>query len=372
MTTSEFENIFLTYLGRKPTTSDWRSHSRKSEHELIEEIKGSPEYLKFTGFDPTDVTTKNSKIAILLSGNVRDLRVKEGLIQFCKNYPNTDVFVHAWEGQGKFKLGKHRRKIPIIDAKKVGNLIKDIPNLVNYQIESNEKLIEQKFKSRPKGTIYFNMSSPEWALKSQYYSVWKSFELCKEYAKQKDFKYDLVIRVRMDNEITGPFLNDQLLDYCNKYNMIFVANPDAGHHHQHDPGLGCTKCSKMFYDDQRKHPFAPHHGDHLNIICDILAYGSMKSMEHYCNLYNKMDEMWAEFSEYNLKIVEELKNIYINEDDIKGLIDWDEELQTYYVVDEYAAHHIFKCTFPEMLLKYYLKDYIVAYSRIFKVKASGL
>jgi hypothetical protein len=113
----------------------------------------------------------------------------------------------------------------------------------------------------------------------------------------------------------------------------------------------------MFYKHNLKNV---HVFEHTNVICDIFAYGSVKSMGSYCDLYNHYDDILKEYTEINKKSLElnKIKHTYVD--------------NTYYIDKTISGHidslYYLYCSYPERLLQQFLTDYMLIESKKIKVK----
>ena len=365
MRLDNLEKIYLEYLKRYPTPQDINAHRRKEEDDFIQEVLRSPEYLLLQEKGVPDLEDVN--IAVLLPGTFRRFSAKKGLQNLCVKYPNTKIFVHTWDTLGFYKSGKrgwfdkkYDEETPK-EVEAVTNVIKDIPNIASYKIECNTEFLKNlKIKQEGNTPIYFNRSARERFMYSQYYSIHQAFKLCEEYSKKEGIKFDIVIKIRPDTYITsGEFDQYNLL---NMDSTIFVTNDESGHSHPvADRGFGCARCNELFW--KKGEWDLRHVGIHYNIICDYIAYSNMENMKHYCDLYNHMDRFYLEFEKFNLKTLEGLDQRFKRDN-----LAWNEEENSYDILTQHASHHVFKCTFPEQLLRHHLEGYPVVKSKTFKVK----
>jgi hypothetical protein len=103
-----------------------------------------------------------------------------------------------------------------------------------------------------------------------------------------------------------------------------------------------------------------HIFEHSNVICDIFAYGNMKSMKKYCDLYNNYDDLNNSFFEENLKQYEKLnENVKYENGN--------------YILDRGNQGHLdslyyYNCSYPERLLQKFLKNYMLIKSEDVRVK----
>lgn len=349
MRIEELIDLFQTYLNRQPTKDEIRVHSKKTFKDFEVEISQCPERKTLLN---SGKHGKKYKIAILLSGHVRTLPVLASLQKISKSY-NFDVFVSTWDNIGI--KGRETNINDTVNYDQVLSKINQIPNLKKYIIENNKEFI---LNNDTKSILYFNHSSPEVFIKSQLYSINKSFQLLKEYIEETDTKYDMVIRARMDSDINKFIITEKMIKDINNHNIIFVPNENCGHDHP-DHGTSCYACDTMYYEHDLKDV---HIFEHTNIVCDIFAYGSLDSMEKYCSLYHHYDELNKQFEEENLKSLEKNNVKYKKVDNV------------YHILNEkkYEGHikstYYFYCSYPERLLQKFLRDYMLVKSNNIEVK----
>ena len=291
MTNEELSFLFNKYLNRNYTNHEVRIHGGKTVEELEHQILHCKEYLNL----PAKKTNLNDlKIAFLLSGHIRKNSILDGIIKFCES-ENHHVFIHTWDNIG-LKDHSPQQETLLNDEVTPTTVISEINKYINlkkFEIENNKDWVESQEITHN----YFNFSSEEVFIKSQLYSVNKSYKLMKEYSKENNIEYDVVIKLRFDCDMTVFNLTDKTISDIKNYNIIFAPNSDNEHGHI-DYGTSCWACDNMYYKHNRK---LVHNFDHTNIICDLYAYGSQKSMAKYCDLYNNYDRLNNLFYEENLK-----------------------------------------------------------------------
>lgn len=346
MTREELDFLFKKYLKRPSTDKDWISHKKKPVSVLEKEILICDEYIKLINDNNKNII-KDLKIAILISGHIRKNSILTGVNKFC-NTDNYDVFIHTWDNIG-IKGNETSLKDPSVTTSVDLELAK-FHKLQKYEIENNKEYIEsQDLKQN-----YFNFSSPEVFIKSQLYSINRSYKLMEEHCKDNNVKYDIVFRFRFDSDLTKFNLTENLIDDILKHNIIFAPNIDNQHTHP-DYGTSCWACDNLYYKYGRKRV---HIFEHTNVICDLFAYGSQQSMKKYCDLYNNYDQLNDSSFKDNINqyqtITEHIKyeNGNYNLKDHEGHID---SLYYYY------------CSYPERLLQKHLKDFMLIQSKEVKL-----
>ena len=348
MTNEELSFLFNKYLNRNYTNHEVRIHGGKTVEELEHQILHCKEYLNL----PAKKTNLNDlKIAFLLSGHIRKNSILDGIIKFCES-ENHHVFIHTWDNIG-LKDHSPQQETLLNDEVTPTTVISEINKYINlkkFEIENNKDWVESQEITHN----YFNFSSEEVFIKSQLYSVNKSYKLMKEYSKENNIEYDVVIKLRFDCDMTVFNLTDKTISDIKNYNIIFAPNSDNEHSHI-DYGTSCWACDNMYYKHNRK---LVHNFDHTNIICDLYAYGSQKSMTKYCDLYNNYDRLNNLFYEENLKQFKTVSTNTVFENENYYLKGHEGHVDSLYY---------YNCSYPERLLQQFLKNYMLVESKDIKL-----
>jgi hypothetical protein len=344
MDVKDLKELFNQYLKRDCTAQEIKTHGHKRYADFEKEIASCDEYKRING----GIKTKE-KIAFLLTGHIRNSNIVPTIKRLCNGY-DYDVFVHTWDNLGL--KGTETDLSANIVKDIIEKSVLDIPNIKEYIIENNKEFITQIDRKEE----YFNYSSPEEFIKSQLYSINKCFNLMNDYSKKEGVEYKLVAKLRFDCEATLFDVDDYLLNEINNNDIIFVPNSDCGHPHI-DNGSSCWACDNMYYNFNLKNV---HIFEHTNVICDVFAYGSVKSMSSYCDLYNHYDDMLKEYAEKNKESLKKnkIKHTYLN-----GV----------YYVDKTINGHIdslyyLYCSYPERLIQKFLNNYMLVESKKIKLK----
>jgi hypothetical protein len=344
MDVKELKHLFNLYLKRDCTAGEIKTHGHKKYDDFEKEIANCDEYRRLNN----GVNT-NSKIAILLTGHIRNLNIVPTIKNLCNGY-DYDIFVHTWDNFGI--KGTETNLSAKVEKDNVEKELQKIPKIKEYVIENNKDFIT----SIDRREEYFNYSSPEEFIKSQLYSINKCYNLMVEYSKKENVDYKLVIKLRFDCELTSFLVDEHLISEINLNDIIFVPNHDCGHPHM-DNATSCWACDNMYYKFNLKNV---HIFEHTNVVCDVFAYGSMNSMSSYCDLYNHYDDMLKEYVDANKKSLEKnkIKHTYVN--------------GTYYVDNTVTGHinslYYLYCSYPERLLQKFLSNYMLLESRKIKLK----
>ena len=333
MTEKELIALYEKYLNRVPSQKEINFHGGKFADDFEKELATCPE--RMSSID--DVVANNVRYAMLLCGHLRNHRI----LEFLKTTDqNIDVFVFAWDNWGHQSTEVSPSDY---DPEGIYSELRSIPNIKKLDIKTNRIFLESIMEETHSRT-YFNYSSPEVFIKSQLFSIKKAYDLFEQHCQQTGESYDVVMKCRFDCEILKFHMKEKTLARCHGGKHIFVTN-DGCHSHPYFSN-GCMLCNTM-YDIGFVHP---HLLDHTNIICDFMAYGSPEAMKHYCGLYNIYDDMCDGFFQENMDTMNRLK------------------LHLHRRGNNYRTNHkdsifYFKCSYPERLLQYHLKDYVVPSSR---------
>lgn len=293
---------------------------------------------------------KNAKIAILLTGHVRQNNINIFMSQ-C-DYSNIDIFIHTWDDIGI--KGNERDTSHICRDESVEKIIKNISQVKDYKIECNRDFYLKNL-DEVISHDYFNHSSEEIFIYSQLYSIKTTCDMMQKYAEQNKIKYDVVIKFRFDTFIEKFYIDDDMINILNNHMIIFNSNTDC--HNHPDANGGCNVCNHMFYDLDMK---IVHDYEHSNIICDYYAYGSVESMKHYCSMYDIYIKWNDDNHKYNMSILEKMNMQH--EKIITKIYPNGSYNIRYRIINHHDAVFYFKCSFPERLLKDHLKNYMVVKS----------
>lgn len=344
MIREELNFLFKKYLERNFNESEWGLHGHKSKDAFEVELSKCEEYLNLKNKNNGEL-----KIAFILSGHIRKNLILKGIENFLKN-ENYDVFIHTWDNIGI--KGNEMSFDDKVETEFVLNEINKYKNIKKYQIENNEEWI----KSQTINFNYFNMSSPEIFIKSQLYSINRSYKLMEEYSIETGTKYDIVFKFRFDCALTEFKLTNRVVSDIANHDILFTPNTDCFHSHL-DYGTSCWACDNMYYKHNRK---IVHIFEHTNIICDIFAYGNVNSMKKYCDLYNSYDDLNSSFLEENLKYYKKI-NSHVKYENGNYMVDRTRD-------GDIDSQYYYYCSYPERLLQKFLRDYMLVESNHIKVK----
>jgi hypothetical protein len=256
---------------------------------------------------------KGKKVALCLSGHAREhLVALPSIIEKIKEELNADVFIHCWDEKG-FPIFNDVTPGPWPSSDNLDNRvlqhILEITKPVKYEILSNNeflKSIDPKIDAHKEKFIIYNhrhtTSSPADAhsppnagaadpryILSQIYCWQKCWELLEEYEKEKKFKYDYVIRMRLDYWVESFFPISDLL-YAEDNHIFIPHAPFSRHGHP-----ACSICSSGLTFKQHNHNFD---------VCDVFSYGKRTPMKKYMNVFNKWEVILKRMDKENKTTIE--------------------------------------------------------------------
>lgn len=195
------------------------------------------------------LSVKNSKmpkVAICFAGLPRLVpETIKSWKKFIKLY-DTDVFVHTWLINSSDRNTVNKKIIDVLQPKLLLTEQAKNFNIARY----NERVWPHR--SDPKNVI------------SMWYSIKESFNLCSMFSKNKNVKYDIICRARMDWWCDNLILNQN--DYA-------ITVPD-------DPGLS---------GHNFKYNSIPYIGHN-----DQFGYGSFDMMELYSSTYDRIPWLYSD------------------------------------------------------------------------------
>ena len=347
MNRNELIDLFQTHLNRYPRESEISMHLPKSYSAFEAEILGCEEYIRLHG--PSEIQQK--KIAILLSGHIRRNSVLPGISNALHGY-DIDLFIHTWDNLGLKGTEMNLYETAELEKQRVISEINKLPNVRAFKIENNKEYIES-IKDEDSDITYFNMSSPEPFLKSQLYSIHQSWKMFEQYQKETGQEYGLVVKLRFDLDIVEFRPSNRIFIDCNQHNIIFMPNKDNAHFHS-DYGTSCWACDKMYHE---KLLTDVHIFDHTNIVCDVMAYGSVKSMKEYCNLHKNYRKIYKAVEKENFRMLKLRKEKNIQS---KG--------KDYIIKHNDDGLYYFYGSYPERALSLHLKNFMLPESKTIKCR----
>ena len=240
------------------------------------------------------------KIAMCISGYLRTFEecwpsIKKNII----DGNDIDIFIHTYDKLGNSKGWRH----PMNLTEDINiNFLENIPNIkiiVTEKFENIKYKFEKVRKLHP-GVTNINV------IETIFYKIYMCNELRKQYEKEHDFKYDLVIRMRGDQiferKINLDFPEDKIL-----INAYPWGDEDYIQHHQENNADGSINMN-------------------LENVClnDRFAVGSPEKIDYLSELYLHFEELieneqWIELeflthkhlSKKNIQLEKRNMNFYV-------------------------------------------------------------
>ena len=229
----------------------------------------------------------NLRIALCLSGQPRGVPkscefVLQNLIQ-----PNniTDIFMHTWYSENQTfdsSLGGN-----------VGTWNSEADKIIIEQIKPKKIIFEEPNDFDQFKHLSNQPTAIQTRIASQFYSIQQANNLKKQYELENNFKYDIVIKTRLDLEYHHPVIIKNLISDLT--NTLYVAEMyQHTRHHDSYPTTDGQKYSSM------SDTFVMGSSENIDILSDM--YNSFETMHakiwptvyveaylgYHCRLLNKM------------------------------------------------------------------------------------
>lgn len=290
---------------------------------------------------PREITTTSAtsnKTALLLVGYVRHLsRTKKSHIEHLLNNPNLDIFIHTWTNAGyKNKKCEEYGQIWIEKDSPETNVeaLVQFYNPKRYAVEDNDNMLNSftYVGKLDKIFLHYGQAKDDASkyITSQLYTIQKCFSLMESFEAEHNFKYDNVIKMRFDYQISK-FDYLSILRDCEE-NTIYFPHMHSSNHSHPGGGGGCLKCDK-----ERQ---ARRHDSHSNDFCDLWYYGKRDLMEKACNIYYHAEDILRKNHEENCRHYKETKH--------------EEKGPFVYIKDANDLENKIVCYYPERLLREHL------------------
>lgn len=198
----------------------------------------------------------NQKIALCLSGQMRTYKkVYPSLEKNILRSLNPDIFIHTWANSGivtkansKVKNSFTEEAVQYSTLEKIYNPKKSVIEVFKeeYFYEKGDVKVPSELKQ---ATIHYKGNIP------MFYKIKKCNDLKREYEKENNFRYDIVIRLRPDLAIKEP-IPQKILE-----------TPDT-----------------LWFSD---------YAINTNFqVSDKFALSNSPNMDYYCSVWNKLSEYW--------------------------------------------------------------------------------
>jgi glycosyltransferase involved in cell wall biosynthesis len=306
------------------------------------------------------IVGEDLRCATQISGHLRFYKKLAKSLLHLENLVHLDNYLFIWNDGMGFKNQMYEAS-DIADH--IRNAI-EVFKPISYKIENNNEFLETSlYFSGIKFIEYNACSYPQ--LKSQYYSVHQANCLRNESGKE----YDIVFKLRMDADLDtciDPTCLFEIYFTTNFKNFIFTSFEKD---HGHTGGTtGCELCNTGYY--KFRHP-SKHFGEHANDICDFLAICSTKSMDYYCDMYRRFEELYLTYNKESYQKIQYLRGTGKIKDETNTFLP--EEYKNLYdrmiispeMLSEYRIG-IDVPLYPEAFLRIYLRDFVVVSNRYFR------
>jgi len=274
------------------------------------------------------------KMALLITGTIRNY--KENYLTWKKHLLDlydVDIFFHTYNISGYHNDIYNNKNIntKIFNENEIINLLNPKKYIIDdFTIKLNE------FKKTIVSQCLRNGSPKPEFIKAQLYSIYQANNLKKEYEKENNIEYDIVIKIRFDTIFNSNFdVNDIKLIY-NYENIILCGNENIK---VMKYKTACENCINNF----NKQYFVKciEHSD----ISDIVLISKSNIIDFYANIYNEYDLF------INIMFINTLNLIGKNNIDKYQNIICENNKKIYYNIPNSI------CPYPEKILPMYLKNY---------------
>ena len=326
------ENIFKKLLNRNATPYELSIYSAAINSGLSEKaLEGilceSPEYKFLSKKESLHLYSENPKnnynIALCLSGHARNIEVTIPYIEknIIKPY-NADVFIHCWAEKGTQILGRNKTGISYSSEQSNLKYLDDIKK-TRFKCEYMSN-VEPQFRLPNKYYVFGGMVNKDIMnstalpknIISQFYSIYQSYKMAKDFSLKENKKYDIIIKSRLD------FLPLSVLNEADFFDGITILSKSTT-----NSGFDlCSNCNE-------------HQDEHLNFVNDFFSFGPPNKMEKWMTLYLSYGEIYKKMiSNSDLSSV----NIFM-----KNGISFINNIE--------HAKNKAPCFFPENILRFALK-----------------
>jgi hypothetical protein len=217
------------------------------------------------------------RIALCISGQPRGLIKNTQLLLDNVILPNNiqDIFIHTW-------YDKSLDNVPFDSAQpsRSSNLGSWLPDSDSYLVNilKPKKILCEKPKQFDEFSNLVDLPTAiQKKLCSNFYSVWKSNELKKEYEIENGFKYDLVIKTRIDINYFGAV---KLLDLIDEdiHNSIYVP--------------------RLYQEMRQNDSYPTKSGEKYSSLSDTFAFGSSVNIDKFSSVYPNFNLIYDEITPF--------------------------------------------------------------------------
>ncbi len=210
------------------------------------------------------------RIAICISGQPRGLPTSVSFFKDNLLTPNgnPDVFIHTW-------YDKTLINTPFDSAQpertnKLGTWFADVDEFYKKEINPVNLLVESPRSFDEFLHLQNRESAIQTRLASMFYSSYQANKLKTNYEEKHGFKYDVVVKTRIDIRYHGPILISNIID-SNLNTNIYV--------------------SKL-YQHMRTHDSYPTtDGGSYSSLSDTFAIGSSDNIDKFCSVFEHFEDL---------------------------------------------------------------------------------
>lgn len=196
------------------------------------------------------------KIAVMMSGLPRYIDRNKNLMQGFYGDNEVDYFVHGWFDPEKENedASWHSYKTKID---------KQIPKKIKECYNPKKMLLERQRDFHVPREYNFNTNwpQPKFVTYSHFYSIKRANELRKQYERENNIKYDMVVKHRFDVYIACKVNWEE-------YDLEKLYLPD-----------NCNVWTELYDDVQ---------------FNDMFAFSKPENMDVYCSVFDNIDKMYTE------------------------------------------------------------------------------
>jgi len=174
---------------------------------------------------------RKPRVAIIFIGQLRTFEsCKDHILKSLVDYYDADVFCHTWTSS----TVESRWKPITFDSHTVMDIENKLSILKPKKIQVDD-YIEDKYITNPTLLSLFKDESNYWygmrgsRTIGHYYSLYACNKLKKQYEKENNFKYDIVIKTRYDIILRSPIINkSDLSEIDNNFLYMGTSNSSCG------------------------------------------------------------------------------------------------------------------------------------------------
>ncbi len=205
------------------------------------------------------------KIALCLSGQPRGIPISIEQVYNNIIFPlNADVFIHSWYSPECDNVSFDSAQPA--QSNKVGRWLPESDKIIIKHLNPKKYLFEPPRQFEEFNDLPGPGSAVQTRLASLFYGIYQSNKLKNEFEIENNFKYDIVIRTRIDLVYKCPLDKNIILNLGEIQNNIIY--------------------TPKFYQDHRQYDSYPIVNDgHYSSMTDIFIMGNSFTMDKVCDIY---------------------------------------------------------------------------------------